>query len=391
MTSRFAPWLLTWMVALASSAWGATGRERSVAVYPPQKIPIAFDHAKHLEAGAECVSCHDSATKSSQSSDRNLPKHPECETCHDIEAAAAGKPTDPKAGCQDCHLGFDFTVQKAPVRLELPAPNLVFDHQIHVAKKVECRVCHGAMTDVEVATRMQLPKMETCLYCHDGKHAESTCKTCHPTTPAGKLQQSFASGMLRPTQGNPFGIDHGPRYEFNHANRATTDRETCMQCHTNAQCQSCHDSLRKPISVHPNDFITLHPVQARAQITRCTACHREQSFCASCHERVGVGLDADPTLRAKNVRVHPDYATFVQNPGPLHHGIQASRDINQCISCHREETCKACHAETALGAKQQVDPHPPGFQASCKKLAARNDRPCLQCHQESSLQAYGCR
>ena len=386
-------WSLVGLLTAAGLALAATGKERSTAIYPPQRVPLAFNHAQHMADGAECVSCHDSATKSGQSADRNLPKHPECEGCHDIEEAAKGKVTDPKSACKDCHPGFDFTVQKVPARVEFPAPNLIFDHQIHVAKKVDCAVCHGTMRDVGLATRTQLPKMETCLYCHDGKHADASCKSCHPADPSGRLQQVFASGALRPAQGNPFGIDHGPRYEFTHGTRATLDRGLCLECHAESQCQSCHDALQKPISVHPNDFITLHPVQARMELQRCESCHRQQSFCASCHERVGVGQSANPTLRPVNVRVHPDYENFVNNASsPQHHGIQASRDIKQCISCHREESCMACHAtQGVIGSSRQANPHPAGFAQSCKKLASKNDRPCLKCHQESDLALRGCR
>ena len=79
------------LVLSAISAWGASGRERSLAVYPAQRVPLSFNHRLHLEAGAECVTCHDAARKSTQSADLSLPKHPECETCHDIEKARRGQ------------------------------------------------------------------------------------------------------------------------------------------------------------------------------------------------------------------------------------------------------------------------------------------------------------
>ena len=53
-------------------------------------------------------------------------------------------------------------------KLELPRANLIFNHKVHVDKKVECSACHADMTKVGLATRQQLPKMETCLSCHDG-------------------------------------------------------------------------------------------------------------------------------------------------------------------------------------------------------------------------------
>ncbi len=380
------------LLACAAGAVAATGRERSLAVYPPQKMPLAFSHAEHLQAGADCATCHDPARKSVKASDLFLPKHPECEGCHDIEAAKKGKKVDPPAGCQVCHPGFDVTVQRDVARVEFPNPNIIFNHKVHVDRKVDCKACHSDMTNVGLATRQQLPKMETCLICHEGTYASAACSTCHLTQPSGRLQTAFLSGVLRPTQGNPFGIDHGPRYEFNHGTRAALNRQMCMECHAENECQTCHDSIQKPLSVHPNDFITLHPVQARMDSTRCEGCHRLQSFCAACHERVGVGKDADSSLRPRNVKVHPNYDVWVEKFGPQHHAIQASRDIKQCISCHREESCLVCHATKGVSpASRGTNPHPNGFSGLCKQVAAKNDRACLKCHTDADLGQRGCR
>jgi hypothetical protein len=386
--SRIVLGLVALSLVVAGLGWAATAHERSLAIYPAQRIPVRFDHKQHLEAGAECTTCHDRARTSASVKDRNLPGHEECETCHDLAAASKGAKTDPPSACNVCHPGFDATVHLAPPKLDAPPANLNFNHQLHVQKKVDCATCHGAMTDVQLATRQQLPKMATCLKCHDGNQAPKECGVCHLKQPSGRLQLTFPSGILRPMQGDPLGLDHGPRYEFNHGNRASMDRGTCLSCHTESYCQTCHDALQKPLSVHPNDFITLHPIQARQDSTRCSSCHRAQSFCAACHERSGVGQSSDRSLRARNVKVHPDYNAWVEVPGPQHHGVAASRDMQSCVSCHREESCLTCHSGMT---GRQVNPHPDGFAAACKRVAASNDRACLKCHTESSLAQKGCR
>jgi hypothetical protein len=375
--------------AAAGVAWATTGQERNLAVFPAQNIPLRFDHALHLDAGADCTTCHESVTKSEVTQDLNLPGHEQCEMCHDIEAAQKGQKTDPPASCGTCHPSFDPTVRKEPAKLDMPSANLHFSHKLHLDKKVECVTCHGDMTKVNLATRQQLPKMATCFQCHDGSVAPNDCKTCHLKDVSGRLQLTFASGILRPMQGDPLGLDHGPRFEFTHGTRAAVSRQTCAQCHSDSFCQKCHDSLQKPLAVHPNDFITLHPLQARADASRCESCHRFQSFCAACHERAGVGMDSDPSLRPHNTKVHPDYQTWVEVLGPQHHGIAASKDIRSCTACHREESCMSCHSE--LSQRRQINPHPNGFASMCKRLAAANDRPCLKCHDESSLVQKGCR
>lgn len=381
------------LLAFAGIALAATGRERSLAVYPPQIIPLEFSHDLHLEAGADCTACHFGALRSTESKDRILPAHPECEECHEIEEAKAGKKVDPPSACETCHIGFDSTAMKEPAKVIFPAPNLIFDHAVHTKQhKIECVACHGSFEGVQEATRQQLPKMELCLKCHDGKYASETCSTCHPTQPSGRLQLTFASGLLRPMQGNPFGMDHGPRYEFTHGTDATVRRETCMECHAQSECNDCHDALQKPLSVHPNDFITLHPIQARQDMTSCESCHRQQSFCVACHERAGVALGADPSLRPTNVRVHPPFNVWVEIINPLHHGIAANRDLKQCTACHRENDCLSCHSDAdKWGTRRQVNPHPAGFAAMCKSLAGKNDRPCLVCHTEQTLATLGCR
>jgi hypothetical protein len=410
----------------ATIALAASGRDRHDAVYPPHfPAVLKFDHDKHLKEGAECETCHDDARKSVVSSDLLVPNgtakkrikaHDACDSCHDIKEAAEGKKVDPQSNCWHCHTLPDFEKWKRknkktedeafPFRAvsddEIqkaiwPTANLVFNHQVHTKRKVECTRCHqdgnsGSMEGVGLATRWHLPKMETCLGCHDGQQASAKCATCHITEKSGRVQLNLSSAILKPQQGDPFGLDHGPRYEFNHGKRAKMDRKACLDCHQEGQCMTCHDSLQKPLSAHPNDYITLHPVQVRQDSLQCDACHRYQSFCAACHERSGVGLNSDPAFRPRNAKVHPNYTEWVDAPGPNHHGIAASRDIKQCISCHREETCTACHATQGANPNSRgTNPHPANFASLCRGLADRNDRGCLKCHTNDDLVAKGCK
>ncbi|MFL5354334.1 cytochrome c3 family protein, partial [Archangium sp.] len=141
---RTALGLVALSLVVAGITWAATARERSLAIYPAQHIPLRFDHQQHLAAGAECVTCHDSIRASEAVKERNLPGHAECESCHDLEAAKKGEKTDPPASCNTCHPGFDATVRLAPPKVDVPPGNLRFSHKVHVEKKVECTTCHGA-------------------------------------------------------------------------------------------------------------------------------------------------------------------------------------------------------------------------------------------------------
>jgi hypothetical protein len=68
-------------------------------------------------------------------------------------------------------------------------------------------------------------------------------------------------------------------------------------------------------------------------------------------------------------------------PRPASHSVQAKRNIRTCTSCHREESCLACHS-TDPARGRTFSPHEPNFGASARFrfLAARNRRACIKCH-----------
>jgi hypothetical protein len=358
------------------------GETRSLAVYPEQEMALRFGHARHLRLeGVGCSTCHERIAGSESASDRNLPAQARCEACHRIEAARAGEKVSPPSACQDCHPGFDWTVHPAPRPSRLPAPNLHFSHRAHLARGAGCADCHGAMEEVERASRAQLPGMASCLRCHDGRKASADCATCHPTSLRARgapIETRFPSGELKPGPGDPFGLDHGPRFERFHALLGAGQRQRCMACHAEPWCQRCHDGALRPQSIHPGDFLSTHMVPARQEAERCDACHRRQTFCVACHERTGVGRNAgapfyDPGL----AQVHPPGWMAA---GPAFHGVEAARNIGNCASCHREEQCVQCHSTTTLGARV----HPPGFPGRCREMRRKNDRACQKCHDLSS-------
>ncbi|WP_373049354.1 cytochrome c3 family protein [Vulgatibacter sp.] len=371
------------LLPLGAVAWSNyEGADRSLAVYPKQEIPLRFDHALHLEDMA-CSDCHE-ASASKVASDRMIPGHPTCEGCHDVEAVRGDE------SCQMCHPGFDPTAMARPKPVVIPTANLKFDHAVHVSKEIPCARCHGAVEKVQIADRRNLPKMETCLECHHrGSEAGGACSVCHPVAANGKIAKVMPSGAtLVPELGNPFGVYHSPDYARAHGQDAFTARETCDACHTESECLACHDAAIKVLKVHPNDWITLHPVPAKHSALECQSCHNYQDFCVTCHERVGIGQQAAPQLRATNLSVHPP--GWVGPLGPNHHGVFASRDIRSCTSCHREEGCIQCHATTGRGGVGS-NPHPPGFSSKACSLYEANARVCIKCHAPADPMLARCR
>jgi hypothetical protein len=127
--------------------------------------------------------------RSDAAADRLIPAQARCEACHDVAAARAGEATDPPAGCAVCHLGYDPASRRPRQRSSFPPPQLTFSHAKHLARlgggdphaagDAACARCHGDLRQVELATRAQLPIMDTCLSCHDGRAAPDACATCH--------------------------------------------------------------------------------------------------------------------------------------------------------------------------------------------------------------------
>ncbi len=349
----------------------------SEVIFPAQQLPVTFSHARHLAKKIACDFCHDKAPSSTKSSDNLLPSRDVCETCH-----------PPNTKDPERSIGADLA------RIVLPAPNLKFDHSAHVKKGVGCTRCHAAVERVDLATRNQLPTMGLCLQCHDSRraplHGPSRCATCHVMRPDNTIETEYPTGTLAPS-GALRGDAHTPEFRTQHASVAANDERYCANCHRQDFCLGCHNGVVKPLDFHGNDYISRHPIDARKDSPRCDACHRRQSFCLGCHERLGVvdvrtGVDrAFSPIGSK--RFHPPGWSDPSAAGdPNHHKWEAERNLKQCVSCHRQETCLQCHATNASpeggAGKMWVNPHPPDWRnsARCQALADRNPRVCLRCH-----------
>lgn len=393
----------------------------SPVIYPEQKIPLRFSHAQHLAMDVKCVFCHENVDKSVSSRDRLLPKQEVCESCHNIDNDEPFKKTKVPASCATCHVGFPKepgpaapTSMSSPQLLALiapvvrPEPNLKFNHQLHLGRGIGCERCHGDLRKVELATRAQLPRMPLCLSCHDDglghpgkvRGASPRCGTCHILQRDGTIQVRYESGLLVPS-GTWRGDTHGLSFKREHRTVAQNEPGYCQSCHRQEWCQGCHNGVVKPMDFHGNDYVSRHPLDARRNDPDCGACHRRQTFCLGCHERLGVvdkyTLPGSPAASAfapgTARRFHPE-GWASPSPGASHHAWEAQRNIRSCVSCHREETCLQCHSTQpgvrvpGGGPGNGIDPHPIGWADSsrCQSLADRNPRVCLKCHSASSPQ-----
>ena len=378
----------------------------SSVVYPPPRIPLTFDHARHAQRDIGCEKCHAAAPRSTAAKDDLLPGEQTCRPCHAIDrtnpeqATAAGAPP---TRCDACHPGFMPPPGAAgrfaaPLRVAIPTAALKFNHKLHAERGMACGLCHAGVDGVALATTAELPKMALCLGCHDGRQTTARCSACHVTLPDGRLRTAFPSGALMPG-GSLRGVDaHTPGFRTDHK-VAARDERYCATCHKQSECTDCHAAgVIRPADFHPGDYATAHAVDARRNSPNCSSCHRNQTFCLGCHQRLGVGPDPEGGLPGRQPvnpfgtgtgvkQFHPpgwardEGGNVLRDATPASHSFQARRNIRACVSCHREESCLACHSADPTRSPV-VNPHPPGFgtSATCRALAQRNTRACLKCH-----------
>jgi len=383
----------------------------SPVVFPPQQLTIRFNHKKHVkELGLSCTTCHDKAKKSSHAKDSLLPPPTRCDACHGSDHRNLSKVTtddDALMGqCGFCHLGYKAADGNRVARMSIPLPNIRMNHAAHAARNIACSQCHGAVDNIELATRDQLPRMRGCFKCHQMPgpargEARGECVTCHVTERGGTMKVSFSSGSLVPPRWL-HDAGHGPDWIERHKQVAGNDSRLCSNCHQERYCTDCHDGRVRPRKVHPNDWLSMHPVAARQNNPSCTSCHRQQTFCVACHQRAGVAMSGPYENFAGRGRFHPPKNLWTDPPrSSRHHAWEAQRNLNACVSCHSERDCATCHATVARGGRgwsvgegwggQGTNPHPAGFRDRCRTALRRNARPCLVCHDPADSQLQECR
>ncbi|MFS8071147.1 MAG: cytochrome c3 family protein, partial [Byssovorax sp.] len=310
-------------------------------IFPPQTIPLRFNHKKHVkELKQPCKVCHAAAFASNDVADRLLPRPTEsCDGCHatnhaDLLHVTAG--AGAIGQCEYCHLGANAGEGGKVAAVVIPTPNLHFPHKKHLGRNIQCAQCHGKIEELELATREQMPRMAGCLTCHAMSGpaqggAKSACSTCHLTQADGRMQVAFSTGDLLPPRWL-HDAGHAADWIERHKTSAANDSAFCGSCHTDKYCADCHDGKVRPRKVHPNDWLSMHPQAARQDSPRCVSCHQEQTFCADCHRRTGVARDAASGNRMAGRRFHLPPEVWTTAPrGPQHHAWEAERNLNACV------------------------------------------------------------
>ncbi len=302
------------------------------------KSNLVFSHSLHAEAGIECLDCHTTIPESKKASDRNIPDHDICGTCHE-DAIENGE-------CATCHADVEDIVP-----LPHPARKYRFSHKAHLSRGLDCGDCHRQAARETDPVQEKIPGMETCSTCHDGRRAPIDCGLCH-LDPEGARKRSHPDGWV-----------HSHKYE------ATQDDASCRTCHPNTdKCLGCHegDNLRQ--TSHPLNYSFTHTLDAKGKEKDCTVCHSNPSFCNDCHRREEV------------MPLNHSSASWPSQG----HASEARRDMESCAGCHDEDspTCLRCHQDLDDIQGTDPSPHGPDFASEMGRGPWHDDLSylCYRCH-----------
>lgn len=383
----------------------------STIVYPRPSLPLRFDHRYHVKGrfldddgtpqegeGLSCTFCHEQVEESQKSSDADIPGHDSCDSCHASWIETDDGKAAPPEACARCHVAADARGDGDPAvsapkwrPVEVPAPNLHFSHARHVGADLACTDCHAQVPDRALATPNDFPTMDRCIDCHQARGVSTRCASCH-LSDGPRLQTRFGKASLKPVRSHLFAL-HDAGFLRAHGAAAHQDRAYCENCHSESDCQSCHDGIGRDTRYHPGDWLGMHALRSKKDDVRCQSCHRHQSFCLNCHVQSGVASTGPTTGGLTRRTIRQDAGGQVTGPHPVgpewirrgsrnFHGFLAQRNIRACASCHQEQFCISCHASN-FGGGRRIGGNPHGPDAARlrgSRAARQNARACLKCH-----------
>lgn len=161
------------------------------------------------------------------------------------------------------------------------------------------------------------------------------------------------------------------------------------------QCTDCHSDLDKVFRDGTSDLLYRHQKHFATGVSECSACHPANTHepdtinrptmtrCFICHGlsktaiAPGTCITCHPAGSPRQPESHLD-STWVTKEHPK----QALADRFQCLTCHSEQTCSACHGLQL--------PHPPQWADTLHAPAYFEDPAvCEKCHQVAGTAAPG--
>jgi glucose dehydrogenase len=136
---------------------------------PAPAQPVPFSHRIHASAGLRCANCHQLVQNGQR---MQVPNVEQCLLCH--QTIARGSPTIQELA------QLERKRQSVAWARVSRLPNFVFfSHRNHIDAKVECEVCHGAVSTHDALWQEKDLSMVSCVNCHELRKASVSCGTCH--------------------------------------------------------------------------------------------------------------------------------------------------------------------------------------------------------------------
>ena len=357
---------------------------------------VRFDHVKHRSLFPSCVECHQGAGE-----DPELPIWPEPESC------------------ASCHDGTTRPVVTWAPPAESRPSNVKFAHDLvslmpretpQGERELTCGDCHLPPDGTWMAVRRATP--EVCLDCHGTgaphlAESDDLCSTCHiPLPRARRLRAEHVAAFPEPPSHEREGFARGAGHGALATGTSDPVASSCATCHARDFCLNCHvdapeqkavqalapdprslaigATLRAPPTHAEPGFLRAHGAAVRDDAKQCITCHTNES-CSACHapsQRVAVALH--PRGEGRAVGALP-----VRRPPESHaenfsrrHAANAAAAPSSCAGCHVRPDCLQCHRPDAAAAPGY---HPAGFVTLHPSAAYARETSCGDCHNVASF------
>jgi len=307
-------------------------------------------------------------------------------------------------------------VQAKDIRFNFKnAPDVVFNHETHLAKNRNCRVCHSSIFDLSKKHSYSMADMErgrSCGACHNGKKAfsvaaEKECSKCHSGAPRAITYSIPVGNAVFSHDSHVYGRGLGCKSCHNAGpmRRGVSMAEmekgkSCGACHNGkkaftaaANCGSCHRGLTtrtlKYKSKPVNDAVFSHDFHTQAY--KCGDCHTKKyeyrqgsrkatmaqmekgKSCGSCHDGK-TAFAASGDCNKCHVGYKPANLIFKSSRGTVvgHFSHDFHTAAYKCSDCHTKifpyggakrvtmaamdqgKSCGACHdGKSAFSVKAE--------------------------------------
>lgn len=321
-------WVVSWWLLLAFAAPVLIGVTGGV-VYSKRPIFCTACHEMRFAIQTWRVSPH---------------KNVSCEQCHvmpSISSMIRAKRGDGEKFLYETELGneskniqaniLNANCEKCHTNIadSIVHHNLKITHRRHLERGIECTFCHDDIVHDPDATTKDILKntLKNIL-------KMTVCFDCHDGRKASNscnlCHETFSSKQKDKFSSEWITTHKQAIAKHNAYLKRYLNEEFCKNCHrfaTASKISTETSSNKHKQPAHPLGWVKTHPESAKKNPGNCVNCHKE-GFCIACHQE-------------KIPASHKD------SKWTSIHGRQITQNAESCLACHKSAFCLKCH-ETKL-------------------------------------------